>query len=179
MQRRDLLGAAGAGILLLTGCGGGDGDPAVSGQAGTGADIVAVAQSNPDLSTLVVAVQTAGLVSTLQGPGPFTVLAPVNTAFASLLTELGLTQQQLLADQALLRSVLTTHVVAAQVSSAQLPLGQPVASVQGSPLTFTATTDARLVVTDARGRQARLLRTDIPARNGLVHLIDRVLLPRA
>lgn len=179
MQRRILLGAAGAGILLLSGCGGGDDDPAPQGQAAGGNDIVAVAQSSPDLSTLVAAVQAAGLAGTLQGTGPFTVLAPINSAFTSLLAELGVSQAQLLADTALLRSVLTAHVIPSLVGRTQLPLGQAVGTVQGSPVTFTATTDANLVVTDARGRQARVLRTDIPASNGVVHLIDRVLLPRA
>jgi uncharacterized surface protein with fasciclin (FAS1) repeats len=135
--------------------------------------IVELAQATPDLSILVEAVVAADLASTLSGPGPFTVFAPTNAAFASLLTELGVTKDQLLANTALLVSVLTYHVAPARVLEAEVPIGTPVIMVE----TGSITVDASLTITDERGRTSSIVGTDVFATNGVVHVIDTVLLP--
>ena len=136
-------------------------------------DIVQTAQSTPSLSILVEAVVAAGLVATLKGSGPFTVFAPTDDAFAALLTELGLTKQALLADAALLTKVLTYHVVPARVLKAEIPLNTPIATVQGQTITINGS----LQITDQRGRTSGISATDIFNTNGVVHVIDKVLLP--
>ena len=142
----------------------------------TDKDIVAMAQSlAPEFSILVEAVVAAGLVTTLQGPGPFTVFAPTNAAFAALLVELNITKEQLLADTALLTKVLTYHVVAARVLKAEVPIGAPITSVQGE----TFTIDASLKITDQRARVAGIIATDVFASNGVIHVIDKLILPKA
>jgi uncharacterized surface protein with fasciclin (FAS1) repeats len=151
-------------ISLLAACGGDD----------DGRNIVQTAQSDAGFSILVEAVVAADLATTLSGPGPFTVFAPTNDAFAALLQELGVTKDQLLADKALLTQVLTYHVVAGQVTRAQVPVGQPITTVQGQ----TFTVDSSLAITDQRGRTARITATDLLATNGVIHVIDRVILPR-
>jgi len=135
--------------------------------------VVEIAQSSPDFSILVEAVVAADLAGTLSGPGPFTVFAPTNTAFANLLTELGLTKAQLLANKPLLTKVLTYHVLPGRVYRSGVPLGVPVTTVQGG--TFTVGADLR--ITDANGRRAGITATDALGLNGVVHTIDRVILP--
>jgi uncharacterized surface protein with fasciclin (FAS1) repeats len=153
---------------FLAACGGGDdGHPSTT---------LAVAQSDPQFSILVEAVQAAGLGDTLAGPGPLTVFAPTNAAFASLLTELGISKDALLANRALLTAVLTYHVLPARVEKAQVPLGQPVTTAQGGILKVDSV-GAGLVITDGRNRSATITATDVQAGNGVVHVIDRVLLP--
>lgn len=152
---------------LLAACGGGDDHPPST---------LGVAQSAPEFSTLVEAVNAAGLADTLNGPGPLTVFAPTNAAFAALLTELGLSKEALLANKPLLTAVLTYHVLPARVERAQVPAGQPITTVQGGIFKVDAVGGA-LVITDGRNRTARITATDLAARNGVVHVVDRVLLP--
>ena len=173
MLRRNALILAGlAATAVITGCGSSD-DPA---PVAVSLDIVELAQATPDLSFLVEAVVSAELVDTLKGAGPFTVFAPTNAAFAALLTELGLSKAQLLADKALLKTVLTYHVLPTKVERAQVPRGKAVSTVQGSILKVEASgTD--LTITDGRNRSARILATDIQAKNGVIHTINRVILP--
>jgi transforming growth factor-beta-induced protein len=135
--------------------------------------IVQIAQAAPDFSVLVEAVIAAGLVDALSSPGPLTVFAPTNEAFGKLLTELHLTKAQLLADKVLLGQVLSYHVVAGRIAKADVPVGQPITTLQGDQFTV----DAALVITDARHRQSRITATDIAATNGVIHSIDTVLLP--
>jgi uncharacterized surface protein with fasciclin (FAS1) repeats len=173
MLRRNALIIAGlAATAFVTGCSSSDDDlaPVVS------RDIVELAQATPDLSILVEAVVSAGLVDILKGAGPFTVFAPTNAAFAALLTELGLSKAQLLADKTLLLTVLTYHVLPGKVERAQVPLGKAVRTVQGSILKVEAS-GTNLTITDGRNRNARILATDIQAKNGVVHTIDKVILP--
>jgi uncharacterized surface protein with fasciclin (FAS1) repeats len=101
------------------------------------------------------------------------VFAPTNDAFTALLAQLGLTKDQLLADKALLTRVLSYHVVPGRVLRAEVPTGTPVTTLQGGSFTV----DSDLQVTDARGRTARLTATDVFATNGVLHVLDRVLLP--
>jgi transforming growth factor-beta-induced protein len=139
--------------------------------------IVQMAQANPTFSTLVQAVVTANLAGTLGGAGPFTVFAPTDAAFASTLTELSLTAAQLLASPDL-AGILTYHALGAAVRAADvvaLPKPATVTTVQGG----TFTVDAALSLIDGRSRTAGLVATDIEASNGVIHVIDNVLLPPA
>ena len=165
------LAAPLAAACLLAACGGGDDDappPA--------ANLVEVAQADARFSTLAEAVVAADLATTLAGPGPYTVFAPTNEAFAGLLAELGVTKAQLLADKPLLTQVLTYHVLPAAVPRAAVPAGRAIATVQGGVFKVEASGDA-LVVTDGRNRTANIVATDIAASNGVVHAVDKVLLP--
>lgn len=137
-------------------------------------NIVQVAQGNPDFSILVEAVVAANLVGALTGPGPLTVFAPTNAAFAAALTSLGITKAQLLADKALLTKVLTYHVVPGLIREAQVPLDKPITTLQGE----TFTVDATLSITDQRARKAKIVATNVAATNGVVHAIDAVILPK-
>jgi uncharacterized surface protein with fasciclin (FAS1) repeats len=136
-------------------------------------NVVQQAQADSRFSILVQAVAAADLVPTLSGAGPFTVFAPTNEAFAALLAELGVTQAQLLADKALLTKVLTYHVVSGRVLKADVPVGVPIATVEGG----TFTVDAALVITDERARTSQIVETDIEVSNGVIHAIDKVILP--
>ena len=135
--------------------------------------IVQTAIANPDFSILVEAVTAAGLVDTLNAPEPYTVFAPTNAAFASLLTELGVTKAQLLANTALLTKVLTYHVVPGLVLKVDVPINTPIKTVEGETLTVGPT----LAITDQRGRQSNIVATDVLASNGVIHVLDKVILP--
>lgn len=138
--------------------------------------IVDIAAGNPDFSILVAAVQAAGLVETLTGPGPYTVFAPTNAAFASLLGELKLTADQLLANKPLLTAVLTYHVLPSRSLASNLTDGLALATVQGQPVKFSKS-GAGLSITDASGRQSNVVLANVQASNGVIHAIDRVILP--
>ena len=139
-------------------------------------NIVQTAQADPQFSILVEAVVAADLAGTLSGTGPFTVFAPTNNAFAALLAELNITKEALLADKALLTQVLTYHVLPARVLKAGVPAGQAITTVQGGIFKVDAVgTD--LVITDGRNRTATITATDITATNGVIHVIDKVILP--
>lgn len=165
--------AATAGMLAA--CGGSD-DPVPTPAP---QNIVQLAQATPDLSILVEAVVAADLATALSGAGPFTVFAPTNAAFAALLTELGITKAALLADKPLLTKVLTYHVLTSKVEAAGIPFGKAI-----DPL-LTGTSDifkidvvsGKPVITDGRNRKSNITTTDIQASNGVVHLIDKVILP--
>ena len=130
--------------------------------------IVEVAAGNPDFSTLVAAVQAAGLAETLSGTGPFTVFAPTNEAFAAL--PAGLLDKLLLPENKdVLAKILTFHVVAANVPSSDVVAGD-VDTVEGSKLTIT--TDGGIKVGGAT-----VVTPDVPASNGVIHVIDAVLVP--
>lgn len=139
-------------------------------------DIVALAIATPELSTLVTALQAADLVETLQGDGPFTVLAPTNDAFAALpegtLDTLLLPEN---VDQ--LTAVLTYHVIAGDVMSTDLSDGLVVETVQGESLTVSIRNGSVYFV-DATGGEAMVTTADVEASNGVVHIIDSVLLPQ-
>jgi len=131
-------------------------------------DIVAIASSNEDFTTLVAAVAAAGLVEVLQGEGPFTVFAPTNDAFAAL--PAGLVDKLLLPENKdLLVKILTYHVVSGAVMAADVTAGE-VPSVEGQNITVT--TDMGVQVNGAN-----VVITDIEASNGVIHVIDAVILP--
>ncbi len=181
IQRRSFLvaTAAGGGSILLSACGGGDDDNAVAGTGSpaTQRNIVEVAQATPEFSTLVEAVTAAGLAPTLSGPGPFTLFAPTNAAFSALLSELGITKAQLLADTSLLNSVLGYHVLPSRVDAAAVAsvLGRPITTTQGGY--FKVENSDGLRITDGRNRIASITATDTAASNGVIHTVNAVLLP--
>ncbi len=134
----------------------------------------ALAAKNPaEFTVLVEAVVAADLASTLSGPGPFTVFAPTDAAFVALLDELQVTKQALLANKPLLTKVLTYHVVPSRVFKVDVPVGAPIATVQ----TGTLSVNASFQITDARSRVSKIVGTDVLTSNGVIHVIDKVLLP--
>ena len=134
------------------------------------ADIADIAASNPDFSTLVAAVTAAGLVDTLSGDGPFTVFAPTNEAFAKLPAG---TVESLLADIPALTKVLTYHVVAGKVLAADVVTMTSAPTVQGQALAISVV-DGSVKLNDATTVTA----TNLEASNGVIHVIDSVLLPQ-
>ncbi len=134
-------------------------------------DIVDTAVGAGTFGTLVAAVQAAGLVETLKGEGPFTVFAPTEEAFAALPEG---TLEQLLADpQGQLTQILLYHVVPGQVLAADVSDGLEAATAQGAPVNFTVA-DGKVMINDAN-----VVATDVLASNGVIHVIDKVILPPA
>jgi len=101
------------------------------------------------------------------------VFAPTNAAFAALLDELDTTAEALLANTELLTAVLTYHVVPGRVLKSGVPVGAPITTLQGA----TFSVDAQLAITDGRMRMANIVATDVLTSNGVIHVIDRVILP--
>jgi len=144
--------------------------------------IVDVAVGSKDHTTLVAAVKAAGLVETLQGTGPFTVFAPVNSAFNKLPegTVATLLRPE---NKSTLTAVLTYHVVAGNLLAADVLKAieagggkATVTTVQGSLLT-AAVEGGKVVLTDAAGNKSTVVATDLKATNGVIHVIDTVILP--
>jgi len=133
-------------------------------------DIVALAAGNEDLSTLVTAVKAAGLVETLQGDGPFTVFAPTNAAFEALPEG---TLESLLKpeNKDKLTAILTYHVVGAKVMSGDLKNGQTAGTVNGEDITVKLANGKAMI------NNATVVAADLKASNGVVHVIDKVILP--
>jgi uncharacterized surface protein with fasciclin (FAS1) repeats len=151
---RRLFAVAGLGLLSFVGA-----------QA---ADIVDTAVSAGQFNTLVKAVQEAGLVDTLKGPGPFTVFAPTDAAFAKLPAG---TVEGLLQDKEKLKAVLTYHVVAGKVMSSDVKTGK-VKTVQGSSANLVARGGNVMI------DNAKVVKADIETDNGVIHVIDTVILPK-
>ncbi|MGR3435099.1 MAG: fasciclin domain-containing protein [Shimia sp.] len=147
-------------------------------------NIIENAVNSEDHTTLVAAVQAAELVETLQGPGPFTVFAPVNAAFAELPegTVDTLLQPE---NQGMLQKILTAHVVAGDLSGAEL-MRQANASSDGFFHLDTVSGDAlsakveggNLFIFDESGNAGRVTIADVNQSNGVIHVVDTVLLPR-
>ena len=189
MRQLTITAAAAALAIALTGCGAAEQPTtentdsyATEQPAAASGTIVDAAVANPDFSTLVTAVQAAGLAETLSSAGPFTVFAPTNAAFAKLPagTVDNLVQP---AQRETLTSILTYHVVSGRVTAADL-----IAQIQAGGGTATLTTvqgatlTARLqgssvVLTDAASGTSTVTATDVAASNGLIHVIDTVLMP--
>jgi len=145
--------------------------------------IVENASTAKDLSTLVAAVKAAGLVETLSGKGPFTVFAPTNQAFEKLPAG---TVDTLLKpeNKAKLTKVLTYHVVSGTYTAAQLTAAargnggsSTLKTVQGEPLTVKLQ-DGKVWVIDAKGGKASVTTADVKQSNGVVHVVDTVLMPK-
>jgi uncharacterized surface protein with fasciclin (FAS1) repeats len=130
-------------------------------------NIVEVALENPQFETLVTAIKAADLVETLSGPGPFTVFAPTNDAFAKIPAE---TLQAVLEDTAKLTSILTYHVVSGKVMSEDVVSLTEAKTVQGGTLKIDASNGVMI-------NDAKVITTDIECSNGVIHVIDTVLMP--
>ncbi len=139
-------------------------------------DIVDTAVGAGSFNTLAAALAAAGLVDTLKGAGPFTVFAPTDEAFAKLPEG---TVEELLKDPSgTLTQILTCHVVPGAVMAATVATldGQKVATVQGAELMVEAS-EAGVVLVDGTGARVNVVATDVAASNGVIHVIDGVLLP--
>ncbi len=130
--------------------------------------IVDIAVSAGSFNTLVQAVQAAGLVETLSGPGPFTVFAPTDEAFAKIPQD---TLQAVLADKEKLTAILTYHVVPGKLMAADVVQQSQLQTVQGQSITVN--TEGGVRVDDAN-----IIQTDIEADNGVIHVIDAVIMPK-
>lgn len=189
MKRTFLALIGGLLFLGMVSCGGGTGETASNDMAEENADatatseteepameepdepnIVELAQSQESLSTLVQAVQAAGLVETLSGEGPFTVFAPTNEAFDAL-PEGTLDNLLKPENQDQLKAVLTYHVVASEVMSTDLSDGMAPETVQGAQLEISIQGGGVMV------NEANVVTPDVEAGNGVVHVIDKVMLP--
>ena len=145
-------------------------------------NIIENAVNSKDHTTLVAAVKAAGLVETLSGPGPFTVFAPVNAAFAALPAG---TVDNLLKpeNKEMLTSILTYHVIPGKVDAKSVMMmikdggGKAMAkTVQGEELTFSLN-GKNVIVTDSKGNMAKVTTADVYQSNGVIHVIDKVLMP--
>ena len=174
-MKKTIIAIAAASVLLLSACGP---DESSSDTTVAAADetemttevgtIVEVAQGNEDFSTLVAAITAAGLGEALSGAGPFTVFAPTNAAFEAL--PAGLLDKLLKPENKdVLTKILTYHVVSAKVMAADVAAGD-VATLEGS--TFAITTDGGVKV-----NTSNVTATDVEASNGVIHIIDAVLVP--
>lgn len=133
----------------------------------TEGDLIDTAVAAGNFKTLTAALKAAGLVDTLKGPGPFTVFAPTDEAFAKLPAG---TVEALLKDISKLRAILTYHVVVGNVSSAQVVKLSGARTLQGQDLAISTTSGVKV-------GQASVTKTDIAASNGVIHVIDTVLIP--
>lgn len=136
--------------------------------------VVDLAMGNEDFSTLVAAVSAAGLAETLSGEGPFTIFAPTNDAFAAALEALGISAEDLLADTGTLTNILLYHVVAGKVMAADVASLEAATTLQGADIAITVTDDG-VFLNDS----IQVTTTDLEATNGVIHVIDGVLLPPA
>lgn len=163
LVNRSLLAGAAAAVVALASFG-----PVAAGNYSAKKDIVDTAVAAGDFSTLVKAVQAAGLVETLKGEGPFTVFAPTDEAFAKLPAG---TLEALLKDKQKLAAVLTYHVVPGKVMAADVVKVTEAKTVQGQSLSIA------VKGTEVRVDGAHVVKTDIACSNGVIHVIDTVVLP--
>ena len=138
-------------------------------------NIVQNAMNSKDHTTLVAAVKAAGLVDTLEGPGPFTVFAPTNAAFGKLPagTVDNLVKPE---NKATLTKILTYHVVAGNLAASDLTDGKKLKTVEGEELTVKKA-DGKIWIIDAKGDQSMVSISNVHQSNGVIHVVDTVLLP--
>jgi uncharacterized surface protein with fasciclin (FAS1) repeats len=136
-------------------------------------DVLAVAEAEGDLGTFLVALDAAGIMEDFHGEGPFTLFIPTDAAFAAYLDQAGMSQEEAFAGAEMLQSVLGYHVVTMTEDSEMVMGmdGQTLTTLNGSPLEVTVDGDTVMV------GEATILRYDIVASNGVVHVIDTVLAP--
>ncbi|MBD3763020.1 MAG: fasciclin domain-containing protein [Rhizorhabdus sp.] len=154
-------------VLALTAATALTGTMAFAESHGMAMDIVDTAAAAGSFSTLLAAAEAAGLVETLKGEGPFTVFAPTDEAFAALPEG---TVEGLLADPEALAAILTYHVIAGKVMSTDLTEGMTAATVNGADVTITLEGGAKI-------NGANIVQADIEASNGVIHVIDAVIMP--
>ena len=143
--------------------------PSASPSAAAARDIVGTATAAGSFKTLLTAATAAGLVDTLQGKGPFTVFAPTDEAFAALPAG---TLDKLLADKEALKNVLLYHVVAGDVTADQVVKLTSATSVEGAPIAISVK-DGKVYLNGS----AQVVTPDVMASNGVIHVIDKVILP--
>ena len=143
--------------------------PTAAPSAAPAGDIVTVASDAGSFKTLLKAATAAGLVETLKGAGPFTVFAPTDAAFAALPAG---TLDALLKDPAKLKDILLYHVVSGKVTADKVVKLTEASTVEGKPIKITVK-DGTVYLNDT----VKVVTTDIPASNGVIHVIDAVLLP--
>ena len=174
-------------IALLAGCGGGDEgttDTTVEMMDDTSStemmdeemvseDVLAVAEAEGDLGTFLTAIDSAGMMEDLHGEGPFTVFAPTDDAFDAYLESSGMTQEEALSGGEMLQSIIGYHLVSMMEDSSMVMTmdGDSLITVGGAPLEVTVDGE-KVMVGDAT-----ILRYDIEASNGVIHVIDTVLTP--
>ena len=173
-MRKLVVITAAVSVFALAACGG-DEEPATDRMDEAAPEtITQIVQGNEEFSTLLQAVGSAGLAETLSGDGPFTVFAPTDDAFAALPE--GTLQSLLEPDQQdQLAGILTYHVVPAEVPASEVTSGD-VETVNGANLSVSVE-DGTVTLEDGQGNEALVTQTDIEASNGVIHVIDAVLLP--
>jgi uncharacterized surface protein with fasciclin (FAS1) repeats len=136
-------------------------------------DVLAVAEAEGDLGTFLAALDAAGIMEDFHGEGPFTLFIPTDAAFAAYLDQAGMSQEEAFAGAEMLQSVLGYHVVTMTEDSEMVMGmdGQTLTTLNGAPLEVTVDGDTVMV------GEATILRYDIVASNGVVHVIDAVLAP--
>ena len=178
MTKIKSLFVAGATALALTF------SPVAAMADGHSKNIVETAAGNNDFATLVAAVKAAGLVDTLAGDGPFTVFAPTNEAFAALPEG---TVENLLKpeNKATLQKILTSHVVAGNVDAATLvgmikgsDGSKDISTASGDIIMASVTDAGGVAIADESGGVSNVVATDVKTSNGVIHVIDKVLLPK-
>lgn len=175
-MKKKVLALATASILALSACGADDSSsdttvaaPDTTEMTTEPGTVVEVAQGNADFSTLVAAITAAGLGEALSAEGPFTVFAPTNAAFEALPE--GLLEKLLLPEnKEVLTKILTYHVVAAKVMAADVAAGD-VETLEGSTIAITVDGGVKI------NGSSTVTSTDIPASNGVIHVIDAVIVP--
>jgi len=169
-------------VLFSAACGGDNGGRATNTRAKTTAtsaaadhDVLAVAAADPELSTFLAALDASGIMRTFHGPGPFTLFIPTNDAFRAALGEMGVSQDKVFADRNHLADILKYHVV--DMSERE----QQVMAMSGQE--FTTENGAKLAVSvagnTAKVGSAMIVKPDVVASNGVVHVIDKLLVPPA
>jgi len=159
MLKRMLVGAAALAVL---------GGPAAVQAGNHGKDIVDTAVAAGSFKTLVAAIQAAGLVDTLKGPGPFTVFAPTDEAFAKIPKA---DLDALIADKAKLTKVLTYHVVPGKVMASDVTKLKEAKTVEGQMVRIDSSSGVKV-------NGANVVKADVEASNGVIHVIDSVILPQ-
>ncbi len=142
--------------------------PAATAGAAGGKNIVETAAGSKQFSTLVSLVEKAGLAGTLSGKGPFTVFAPTNAAFAKVPKK---TLNELLANKAMLRKVLLYHVLPGRVPASKVEKLESAKTAEGASVKFTVRGKSAYV------NESKIITTDIGASNGIIHVINAVLIP--
>jgi uncharacterized surface protein with fasciclin (FAS1) repeats len=167
--------------IVAAGCGG-DGDSSATSSAPTTAavttptgDVLEVAAVEGDLATFLSATEAAEIMDGLHGTGPFTVFAPTDEAFTAYLEEAGMTQTEVFSDPAMLRRLVEHHIVNMNEDAEMVMAmaGESLTTAAGTPLDVTVDGDTVMV------GDATVVRYDLQATNGVVHVIDAVLVPPA
>jgi uncharacterized surface protein with fasciclin (FAS1) repeats len=173
MLRRNILLMSGIAAVsastLLAACGG---------NSDINKDLFELVRSNSDLSVLGDAIVAANLEATFQANTSYTLFAPNNAAFVAALAELGMTKDQLFANKALLTAVLTYHLLPGKINFGDILLNTPLKTVQGATLKVDNIAGS-LTITDGRNRTSRIIQGNLDADNGVIHVVDKVLLPPA